>query len=196
MPRFSSGNNLSHGFVVLSWYIVNTTYVQQTNLLFCDTIAWYFKYHLALWRWDQCLHLVSFLSGTWGCVVLEEVVVTRQPEQHQRSLPGDWWFSGEMDQERCSLVKRCSWLPSVKQDTAVWEQLGCAPSLRAFKHSVPGQASCSEGGFLLKQWLLCAHCVFLLVSLFFAQGSTGGLEEKAVPMGRSSGRSWRLASLQ
>lgn len=49
---------------------------------------------------------------------------------------------------------------------AAWEQLGCAPSLRVFKHSVPEQASCSKGGFFLKQWLLCAHCVFSLVSLF------------------------------
>lgn len=39
-------------------------------------------------------------------------------------------------------------------------------SLRAFKHSVSEQASCSKGGFLLEQWLLCAHCVFSLVSLF------------------------------
>lgn len=38
--------------------------------------------------------------------------------------------------------------------------------LRAVKHSVPEQASCSKGGFLLKQWLLCARCVFSLVSLF------------------------------
>lgn len=48
----------------------------------------------------------------------------------------------------------------------MWEQLGCAPSLRAFKHSVPELASCSKGGFLFRQWLLCAHCVFSLVSLF------------------------------